>query len=214
MNRVYTYTKKEEIVNAITHGIGAALSLAALILMIFSAIAQGSTERLSVVIVYGISMLMLFTFSTLVHAFPEGKAKLVLEYFDHTAIYLFIAGTYTPFALIAIGGTKGWTLLVVIWSMAIAGIVFKAFFLRKFVLVSTFIYIAMGWLIVFAWEPLSVALPPQGLNMLLYGGLLYTIGALFYVWRGFPYHHAVWHLMVLIASILHFLSIFLYVLPI
>ena len=128
-------------------------------------------------------------------------------------IYLFIAGTYTPYAIIAIGGKTGYALLTLIWPLAIAGIVFKAIFLRKFVVLSTMIYIIMGWLIVIAWEPVQMAVPPAGLMMLVYGGLLYTLGSIFYVWRGFPYHHAIWHLMVLVASILHFLSIFLYVLP-
>ena len=213
MNRVYTYTKREEVVNAVTHAIGAALSFAALILMIVSTITNGAEGRLSVCLVYGISMLMLFTFSTLTHAFPEGKVKVIMEFFDHTSIYLFIAGTYTPYAIIAIGGKTGYALLTIIWTLAIAGIVFKAIFLRKFVVLSTMIYIIMGWLIVIAWEPLQMAVPPAGLMMLVYGGLLYTLGSIFYVWRGFPYHHAIWHLMVLVASILHFLSIFLYVLP-
>lgn len=213
MNRVYTYTQKEEIVNATVHGIGAALSFAALILMITFSVTNGAEDRLSVVLIYGISMLMLFTFSTLTHAFPEGKVKMLMELFDHASIYLFIAGTYTPYAVIAIGGKTGYTLLAIIWTLAIAGIIFKALFLRKFVILSTMIYIVMGWLIIVAWEPLKMAVPPTGLMMLVYGGLLYTVGSIFYVWRGFPYHHAIWHLMVLVASILHFLSIFLYVLP-
>ncbi len=213
MNRVYTYTKEEEIVNAVTHGIGAALSFAALILMIVFTVTNGAEGRLWVVLIYGISMVMLYTFSTLTHAFPEGKAKIVMEFFDHTSIYLFIAGTYTPYAVIAIGGKTGYTLLAIIWTLAIGGIIFKAFCLRKFVILSTMIYIVMGWLIIVAWEPLKIAVPTTGLMMLVYGGLLYTLGSIFYVWRGFPYHHAIWHLMVLVASILHFLSIFLYVLP-
>ena len=213
MNRVYTYTKKEEVVNAITHGIGAGLSIAALVLMVSNTVVNGATGRLAIVLIYGISMLMLFTFSTLCHAFPEGKAKLVMELLDHTSIYLFIAGTYTPYAVIAIGGKTGYTLLALVWGLAILGIIFKAFFLRKFMIMSTLIYIIMGWMIVVAWEPLSHAVPPMGLQMLIYGGLLYTLGSIFYVWIGFPYHHAVWHLMVLVASILHFLSIFLYILP-
>jgi hemolysin III len=133
---------------------------------------------------------------------------------DHSSIYLFIAGTYTPFLLVAVRGTLGWSLFGVVWGIAIAGCIFKAFFVKKFLFLSTIFYIAMGWLIVIAWNPLTAVVAPQGINLLVIGGLLYTLGTIFYVWRGFPYHHAIWHLFVLAGSVLHFFAILIYLLPI
>lgn len=163
--------------------------------------------------IYGITMLMLYTNSTLVHALKEGKAKDLFEFFDHSSIYLFIAGTYTPFLFVAVRGTLGWTLFGVIWGIALAGVIFKAFFTKKFLFMSTIFYIAMGWLIVIAWQPLVSAIPTGGIVLLVAGGLMYTLGTLFYVWRGFPFHHAIWHLFVLAGSILHFFAVLIYLTP-
>ena len=144
----------------------------------------------------------------------DGKAKDFFEFMDHSSIYLFIAGTYTPFLLVAIRGTLGWSLFGIVWGVALFGVVFKAFFVKKFLFLSTIFYIAMGWLIVIAWNPLTAVVAPQGMNLLAIGGVLYTLGTIFYVWRGFPYHHAIWHLFVLAGSILHFFAILIYLLPI
>ncbi len=156
-------------------------------------------------------MLVLYVSSTLVHSFPAGKAKDLFEIFDHSAIYLFIAGTYTPILLVPLRGTLGWTLFGTVWGIAVLGILFKIFFVKKFVVMSTVFYVLMGWLIVLAWGPLTAQVPAAGITYLVVGGVMYSIGAIFYVWRSFKYHHMVWHLFVLGGSILHFFSIFFYI---
>ncbi|MGE7603700.1 PAQR family membrane homeostasis protein TrhA [Peribacillus sp. NPDC097675] len=213
MANTHTYTKKEEVFNAITHGLGALLSIAALVILIIFSARQESASLMLISIIYGISMLLLYVASTLVHSFPEGKAKDLFEIFDHSAIYIFIAGSYTPIMLLVIQGTLGWTLLGVVWGVAVMGVIFKAFFVKKFLYLSTILYIAMGWMIVFAWGPLTAAMPDPGIHLLLAGGLLYTFGAIFYVWRGFPFHHAVWHLFVLAGSVAHFFVVLFYIIP-
>ncbi|RFU65379.1 PAQR family membrane homeostasis protein TrhA [Peribacillus glennii] len=214
MADTHVYTKKEEIVNAITHGIGVLLSIAALVFLILFSVKQGSAWHITTAAIYGATMVVLFAASTLVHSFPPGKAKDIFEIFDHSAIYFFIAGTYTPFTLIVIKGALGWTLLGIVWGIALVGIVFKTFFVKRFLFLSTILYIAMGWLIVIAWNPLTETLPAAGMHLLVAGGLLYTVGAVFYVWRGFPFHHAVWHVFVLGGTAAHFFAVLLYVLPI
>ncbi|MEK4536944.1 hemolysin III family protein [Peribacillus butanolivorans] len=213
MANTHVYTKKEEVVNAITHGVGVLLSIAALVFLIIFSVQKGSAWHVVISVIYGVSMLLLYVSSTLVHSFPAGKTKDLFEIFDHSAIYLFIAGTYTPIMLLVIQGTLGWTLLGIVWGVAVIGVVFKAFFVKKFLFLSTILYIAMGWLIVIAWGPLSAAMPSAGIQLLVAGGLLYTFGAVFYVWRGFPYHHAVWHLFVLAGSVAHFFAVLFYIIP-
>lgn len=213
MANTHVYTKKEEVFNAITHGIGVLLSIVALVFLIIYSAQQGSVSLMVISIIYGISMLLLYVASTLVHSFPEGRAKDLFEIFDHSAIYIFIAGTYTPIMLLVIKGTLGWSLLGVVWGVAVIGVIFKAFFVKKFLYLSTVLYIAMGWLIVLAWGPLTTTMPAAGIQLLIAGGLLYTFGAIFYVWRGFPYHHAVWHLFVLAGSVAHFFVVLFYIIP-
>lgn len=214
MANTYTYPRREEIANAITHGIGAALSVAALVLLIVFSSLKGNAWHVVSFTIYGSTMLLLYLSSTLVHGLRDGKAKDFFEFMDHSSIYLFIAGTYTPFLLVAIRGSLGWSLFGIVWGIALFGVVFKAFFVKKFLFLSTIFYIAMGWLIVIAWNPLTAVVAPQGMNLLAIGGVLYTLGTIFYVWRGFPYHHAIWHLFVLAGSILHFFAILIYLLPI
>lgn len=214
MANTHTYEPKEEVANAITHGIGALLSLAGLVLLIVFASIKGTAWHVVSFTVYGVSMLLLYSCSTLVHSFKEGKVKDLFEIFDHSSIYIYIAGTYTPFMLIAARGPLGWTLFGIVWGIAIVGVVFKAFFVKRFLFMSTIFYLIMGWLIVFAWGPLTAAVPAPGITLLVIGGVLYSLGTIFYVWRGFPYHHAIWHLFVLAASIVHFFAILLYLLPV
>jgi hemolysin III len=209
----HTFTKKEELANAITHGIGSVLSLAGLILLIMFALNKGTAWHVLSFTVYGVSMLLLYVASTLLHSLPNGKAKDVFEVLDHSFIYVFIAGTYTPILLNLVQGTLGLVLLLIIWAIAVLGAVFKAFFTKKFLFTSTLIYIGMGWIVVFLWKPIMTHLPQAGLVLLVAGGLFYTLGTVFYVWRKFPYHHAVWHLFVLTGSILHYFMILLYILP-
>jgi len=198
----------EEIASSITHGIGAVLSLAALIAMILAA---GSASRIAAVTVYGITLLLLYSCSTLYHALTNHAAKRVFRVLDHSAIYLLIAGTYTPFTLITLRGSWGWALFAIIWSMALSGIVFKIFFTGRYQFLSTAIYVAMGWLAVVAIRPLLHALPWSGFLWMLAGGLSYTLGVIFYAWKA-RYAHPIWHLFVLAGSACHFYAVFRYVL--
>ncbi|MBB3112309.1 hemolysin III [Paenibacillus phyllosphaerae] len=213
MANTYTYSRREEIANAITHGIGAILSVAALVLLIVFASLHGTAWHVVSFTIFGSTMLLLYTASTLVHSFPEGKLKDLFEIMDHSSIYLFIAGTYTPILLGVLRSPLGWTLFGLVWGIALVGVIFKSFFTKRFLFTSTLFYIFMGWLIVFAWKPLTASLPAGGLTLLVAGGISYTAGTIFYVWRGFPYHHAVWHTFVLAGSVLHFFAVLLYVLP-
>lgn len=213
MANTHVYTKKEEVVNAITHGVGVLLSIAALVFLIIFSVQKGSPWHVVISVIYGVSMILLYVSSTLVHSFPDGKTKDIFEIFDHSAIYIFIAGTYTPIMLLVIQGSLGWTLLAIIWGVAIIGVVFKAFYVKKFLFLSTILYIAMGWMIVIVWGPLSATMPTAGIHLLIAGGLLYTFGAIFYVWRAFPFHHAVWHVFVLGGSVTHFFAVLFYILP-
>lgn len=212
MANTHTFSKGEEIANSITHGVGALLSVAALVLLIVYSSLYGTVWHVVSFTIFGATMLLLYLSSTLVHSFPAGKAKNLFEVFDHSSIYFFIAGTYTPFLFLAVKGTLGWTLFGVVWGLAIFGTVFKCFFVKKFLKTSTLLYVLMGWLIVFAWDTLVQNLSAGSLALLITGGILYTLGAIFYVWRGFKYHHMIWHLFVLAGSITHFFSVF-YLLP-
>jgi hemolysin III len=214
MANTHIFSKEEEIANSITHGIGAVLSIAALVILIVFSALYGNAWHIVSFTIYGASMFILYMSSTLVHSFPEGKAKDIFEIFDHSSIYFYIAGTYTPFLLVVIKGPLGWSLFGIVWGLAIAGTVFKCFFAKKYLLTSTLLYVVMGWMIVFAWKPLVTNLAPEGLMYLIIGGLLYTFGAVFYVWRGFRFHHAVWHLFVIAGSAALFFCILFYVLPI
>ncbi|MRN56766.1 PAQR family membrane homeostasis protein TrhA [Paenibacillus monticola] len=212
MANTHTYSRKEEVANAITHGIGVVLSIAALVLLIVLSSEKGTAWHVVSFSIYGATMLLLYLNSTLVHSLRDGKAKDLFEFFDHSSIYLFIAGSYTPYLLIAIRGTLGWSLFGIIWGMAVLGVLFKAFFVKKFLFMSTIFYIIMGWLMMIAWSPLSHVVAAGGMHLLLIGGLLYTLGTIFYVWRAFPYHHAIWHVFVLAGSVVHFSSL-LYLIP-
>lgn len=214
MAATHTFSKQEEKANSITHGIGALLSISALVILIVYSSLYGTAWHVVSFTIFGGTMFILYMSSTLLHSFPEGKAKDVFEILDHSSIYFFIAGTYTPFLLVVIKGTMGWTLFGIVWGLAIAGTVFKCFFVKKYLVTSTALYVVMGWLIVFAWKPLVNNLSSDGMMYLVIGGALYTLGAIFYVWRGFKYHHAVWHLFVIGGSVAHFFCVLFYVLPI
>lgn len=207
MSNTHIFSKREEIANAIIHGIGALLSIAALVILIVSAASKGTAWHVVSFTLFGATMVILYTSSTLVHAFPAGKAKDIFEILDHSSIYFFIAGSYTPILFLVVKGPLGWTLFGIVWGLAIAGTVFKAYYVKRFLHTSTILYVAMGWLLIFAWKPLLTNMTTDGLVLLAIGGLLYTFGAIFYVWRGFTYHHAVWHVFVLAGSILHFFAV-------
>ncbi|WP_075979987.1 PAQR family membrane homeostasis protein TrhA [Bacillus massilinigeriensis] len=213
MATTHLFSKQEEIANSITHGIGMALSIAALVILIVFSSLYGTAWHVVSFTIFGVTMVILYTSSTMLHSLPAGKAKDVFEILDHSSIYFFIAGTYTPFSLVTIKGALGWTLFGIIWGLAIAGTVFKCFFVKKYLFTSTILYVVMGWLIVIAWKPLLENLSFEGLIFLVIGGVLYTIGAIFYVWPAFKYHHAVWHLFVMAGSAAHFFCVLLYLLP-
>ncbi len=208
------YKLGEEIANSVTHGVGVLLSIAALILMIIFSIKinAGSSTLLSV-IVFGISLIILYSASTIYHSIPYKRAKATLKILDHSAIYILIAGTYTPFSVITLKGRIGTTILIVVWVVAIIGILLQIFMKKKNIILSTLLYVGMGWVVVFAFKPLVNALPHIGLNLLVLGGLSYTIGAIFYINKKIPYFHMIFHLFVLAGSILHFLCVLLYVIP-
>ncbi|HQO05359.1 MAG TPA: hemolysin III family protein [Fervidobacterium sp.] len=201
------YTMGEEIANSVTHGVGALLSIAGLVLLIvFSAFTANSLTITSFTI-YGASLFLLYLISTLYHAIQHKKTKFIFEIMDHSAIYLLIAGTYTPFCLVSLKGALGWTIFGIVWGCAALGIVFKIFFVKKFMFLSTLMYILMGWMVVFALKPLIAATSKQTIIFLVIGGLFYTFGAIFYVWRKVKYHHMVWHLFVLAGSVFHYFSV-------
>ncbi|WP_017726929.1 PAQR family membrane homeostasis protein TrhA [Halalkalibacterium ligniniphilum] len=213
MGTTHVFSKREEIANAITHGIGVLLSIAALALLVVYASLYGDVWHIVSFSIYGATMLILYFSSTMLHSLPKGKVKDLFEIFDHAAIYLFIAGSYTPVLFIVVQGTLGWTLFGIVWGLATIGIIFKVFFVKRFLFMSTLFYILMGWLAIFAIRPIIEVLPPAGIAFLIAGGICYTVGTIFYVWRGFPFHHAVWHLFVLAGSVLHFFLVFFYILP-
>ncbi|MFY4776837.1 PAQR family membrane homeostasis protein TrhA [Metabacillus sp. RGM 3146] len=208
------YSLKEEIVNAITHGLGVILSIPALVFLIIYAVKYGDTLDIVSFSIFGASMLLLYLFSTLLHSIQHQKAKNIFEILDHSAIYLLIAGTYTPFLLGPLRGSLGWTLFGIIWGLTIAGIIFKVYFVKKFIIISTLIYLFMGWLILVAIKPLYDGLSMNGFLLLLLGGILYSVGSIFYVWRKIPFHHAIWHGFVLAGSASMFFCILYFVLDI
>lgn len=202
----------EEVVSAVTHGFGAVLAVAALIAMLY-AYNSGGTWHIMSCAIYGGSMVLLYLASTLYHSFTNQKLKAVFKFIDHAAIYVLIAGNYTPFALIPLHGEFGWTIFYIIWCVAAAGIVFQVFCVKKFKILATLCYIAMGWFAVVMIKPLLLTVPVETIYWLIGGGVLYTVGAVFYLMSKIPYHHAIWHLFVLAGSAAHFVAIAKYVLP-
>lgn len=203
------YTLGEEIFNSVTHGIGALLSIAGTVLVIvFAAINRGAMEVVSGSI-FGASLIILYTMSTLYHAITPPVAKRVFQILDHNTIFLLIAGTYTPYTLCCIKPMwLGWTIFGCIWGAAVLGIVFSSINLEKFRKISTLCYILMGWGIIFAIKPLKEGIPPFSLTTLIVGGVLYSLGCIFYAIKKIKYFHSIWHLFVVAGSILHWFSVF------
>lgn len=210
MNVIKYFSTKEEIANSILHGIGAALSIAFLVLLIIKAATIGSAWHIVSYTIFGTTLVILYIMSTIYHSLPKGTAKNVFERFDHISIYLLIAGTYTPFCFTVLKGPLGWTIFGIQWGIAVLGIIFKSIWIKKYVTFSTFLYVLMGWVIIFAIKPIILSISPYGLWFLVAGGISYTIGTVFYLFRLFKYHHAVWHIFVLLGSIFHFLTVYLY----
>jgi hemolysin III len=208
------YSIGEEIANSITHGIGILLAIAALGILTAFAGAYGDVWHVVSVSIYSTTLVLLYTASTLYHSIQNPHAKDILQVLDHSAIYLLIAGTYTPFTLVSLRGPWGWWLFGVIWGFAVLGVVFQLSLLRRWHAVSLCLYIGMGWVVVVAIKPLIVSVATGGIVFLVLGGLAYTVGVLFYCWEKLKFHHAIWHLFVLAGSILHFFAVLFYVVPI
>ncbi len=204
---------REELANSITHGIATALSIAALTALVVLAAQAGDAWKIVSFAIYGTTLTLLYLASTLYHSILGWEKRHVLKLLDHCGIYLLIAGTYTPFLLVNMRGVWGWSLLVTIWGLAFLGIVYKIFFIGRFRKLSNFIYIAMGWLCLISLEEMVRTIHPNGIAWLVAGGLTYTIGVIFYSWRSLPFHHAIWHVFVMVGSFFHFMAILRYVLP-
>jgi hemolysin III len=203
----------EELANTITHGIGLVLSIAGFAVLLVLAILKGTAWHIVACSIYGATLICLYAASTVYHAVISPRLKRALRVLDHSAIYLLIAGTYTPFLLLNLRGAWGWSLLVVVWGLALAGIVSKFWFVGRFPFLSTAVYIAMGWLVIIAAKPVLAHVPSVTLLWLLAGGLSYSAGVVFYAWKGLPYNHAVWHVFVLIGSTCHYFAVLRSVLP-
>ncbi len=204
---------RSETLNCLTHALGLALSISAVPLLIVLAAVRGTAWHMVGVSVYGATLIALYAASTTYHACRAERLRKVFRVLDHSSIYLLIAGTYTPFALVTLRGPWGWTLLGLVWGIAIFGITWKIIAASRFPAVSIVSYLVMGWLAVIAIKPLIAAVQLSGILWLLAGGLAYTLGTIFLGWKKLPYHHAVWHVMVVAGSVCHYLAIAKYVLP-
>lgn len=207
------YTKKEEIANGITHGLGVLLGIAALVVLLVLSIKKGDTLSIVAFSVYGACFILMYLSSTLYHSITNEKAKKILRVFDHSSIFLFIAGTYTPITLLSMSGGLRLGILIAVWSIAIFGVAFKIITFGqfdRFKALSLILYIGMGWIAVFTIKPI-IRMTSLGFFLwILGGGLFYTLGTIFYSIKRIPYNHAIWHLFVLAASITHFVGILIY----
>jgi hemolysin III len=208
--QMHQQSPSEELANAISHGIGTALAVAGLVLLVVFASLKGDPWAIVSFSVYGTSLVLLYMASTLYHSFRSPKLKIFFKQMDHAMIYILIAGSYTPLMLILMRGGWGWSMFGVVWGLAIVGVVFKFLFIGRFKIASILIYLAMGWIIVIAWKPMMEVIPPGLLAWIAIGGACYTLGVVFYAWRTFPFHHTVWHLFVLGGSISHFFGMLFY----
>lgn len=207
VSAVKQYSFGEELANSITHGIGWMLSAAGLAVLVTLAALQGGARQVVAGAVFGATLVLLYSASTLYHALPCAGAKRVFQVLDHSAIYLLIAGTYTPISLLGLRGAWGWSLFGVVWGLAVCGIVISAVARRRLRVLATALYVIMGWLVVVAARPLIAALDMPTLVLLVVGGVAYTAGLVFYGWRRLPYGHTVWHVFVLAGSALHFFAV-------
>lgn len=198
---------KEEIFNSITHGIGTLLSIAALVTLVVFAVMKGDIWHIVSFTIYGSTLVLLYLASTLYHSFTTEKLKNLFARFDHAAIFLLIAGTYTPFLLTVLRGTLGWTLFGIIWGVTIAGVVIRSIYLTRFRKLMVALYLAMGWMFVLAVGPMIKNLPVLSIIFLFLGGIFYSVGVVFYVKRNLKYGHGIWHLFVLAGSIMHFFAV-------
>jgi hemolysin III len=202
-----SYTLGEEILHGLTHGVGAVLSLAALVALVFLALRVGTVWHIVSFPVFGVTLLAVFLASTLYHGVQRPRLRPILRKVDHACIYLLIAGTYTPFVLVTMRSTLGLSMLALVWALAISGIVYKAFFIDRHVVISTLVYVAMGWMSVFAWRQMTVSIPQPSLLFLMIGGAFYTIGVIFYALTRIRFTHAIWHFFILGGGACHFIAV-------
>jgi len=207
------YSVVEEIINASTHGFGILLSIVGLSVLVAFSSLNGSVILIVSCAIFGASLIFSYTSSTLYHAITNEKVKQIFRQFDHAAIYFLIAGTYTPIALVSLGGVWGWTIFSIIWLSAIIGITLKFVYPHRFKKLSVVLYLIMGWFVVIAIQQIMLHMQSGGLWLMLIGGLFYSVGVIFYVWKSLPYNHAIWHLFVLGGSISHYFMVLLYVIP-
>jgi hemolysin III len=207
------YSPLEERINILSHAVGLLISMVATVLLVTRASSYGNAWHIVSVAIFGASLIALYAASTTYHSATRADLRARLRVIDHATIYILIAGTYTPFSLITLNGAVGWTIFAFSWGMAIIGIILKLFFTGRFNLVSTLMYVFMGWIIILAVKPLIANLSPEGLFWLVAGGMSYTIGAIIYSIKKVPLNHAIFHLFVLGGSICHFVAVYFYVLP-
>ncbi|MFZ1139788.1 MAG: hemolysin III family protein [Candidatus Sulfotelmatobacter sp.] len=208
-----TEVGREELANAITHGFGLFLSIAGAVALVAVSILRGTVWHIVSCAVYGFTLVLLYLSSTLYHSVSTPRLKQTFRLFDHSAVYLLIAWTYTPFTLVNLRGGWGWTLFGVVWLLTLAGITFKYVALGRFPVLSTVVYLLMGWLVVLGIKPVLTFVPLHGFFWLLGGGLFYTVGVFFFATKRIPYSHAIWHVFALCGSICHYWAVFFYVLP-
>ena len=207
------YSAAEEFAHTLTHGVGALLSIAGLAVLVAFASLNGDVWHIVSSSIYGATLIVLYSASSLYHGVTHPRAKSILQRFDHAAIYLLIAGTYTPFLLVSLRGVWGWSLLSVIWSVAIFGMITEFVNAKRFEKLSLWLYLGLGWIVVLAINPMLENVEPGGLILLLLGGLSYSLGVIFYVREQMTFSHAIWHIFVLAGSVFHFFSILFYVIP-
>jgi len=201
------YTRREELFHSISHGIGVSLALVGLAGLVIWAASHGDRVDIFSFSIYGVSLVLLYLASTLYHSMRNPRWKLIFRKFDHAAIYILIAGTYTPFLLVSLRGAWGWSLLGLIWGLALLGVAFKTLFINHFERLATLGYILMGWLVVLFGKQVLASLTPVAMIWLAAGGMLYTVGVIFYAIRQIPYNHAIWHLFVMGGSLCHFIAV-------
>lgn len=211
--KVHFYSNFEEKLNIWSHFIGLLLSVVGLILLIRRAIDLENTWAIVSFPIFGVSMIILYLASTLYHFSKKPKLRYRLNIFDHAAIYVLIAGSYTPFALVSLNGKEGYTIFLIVWTIALFGIIFKVFFTGRFTILSTILYVAMGWLIIFSGQSLMKSLNFNGLIWLISGGISYTIGAVLYSINKIKFNHAIFHVFVLLGTLCHFIAVYFYVIP-
>lgn len=207
------YAKQEEIANWITHAVALLLSITALVLMVVYSARYGDAYHVVSSAVFGTTLILLYGASTLYHLVPVSRLKKVFQKLDHAMIYLLIAGTYTPYTLVNLRGPWGWSIFGVVWGVALTGLLLELIMKKRLGWLSVSLYLCLGWLIVVAVKPLMVHLGGGGMVLLVAGGLFYSLGVIFYLWKRLPFQHAIWHIFVIAGSLCHFFSIFLYVIP-